>query len=73
MPTLRAFLVAVFAGATCAVVLAGCPARAQRRLEAKIDAIGALVALTRGKTAVPGEQKAKEAGFSNSGWPGARS
>jgi len=73
MTTLRAFLVAFFAGATCAVVLAAWLARAQRHVEAKLDAIAALVALIRGTAGVSGDQKAKEAGFRNSGWPGARS
>jgi len=73
MQTLRALLASICTGATCAVVLAAWLDRALRRLEAKIDAIGALVALTRGNAGVSGNSKAKEAGFSNSGWPGARS
>jgi len=73
MTVLRAFLVAVFTGAAFAVVLAAWLDRAQRRLEAKLDAIAALVALIRGTAGVSGDQKAKEAGFRNSGWPGARS
>jgi len=73
MTLFLAFLIAVLTGATCAVLLAAWLASWQRRLEAQIAAIAALVALIRGNAGVSGEQKGKNDASGSTGWPGARS
>ena len=72
MQTLRAFLVAVLTGATCAVLLAAWLASWQRRLDTKLSAIAALVALNRGNAGVSGNQKGETDASGATGWPGAR-